>query len=225
MKSLSHLLLVCLVPVLVFQSVSCSGPAYREIRRPAPGGGYYVQRIRIEPKEAARLKKLKQKEKKEEAAPVPVDDGSWWRGDGVEGKPSMKISLSEQKVYFMKGGVVVGMSPISSGREGYGTTPGKFRVIEKDIDHKSNLYGDYVDAKTGEIVKKEVDVRKDKRPPGTKFDGANMRYFMRITGAIGMHEGYLPGYPASHGCIRLPTKMAEIFYHASSLGTPVEVVR
>lgn len=223
MKSLSRLLLpVCLAPVLLLQSVSCSGPQYREIRRPAPGGGYYVQRIRIEPQEAARRKKEK---KKKEEAPAPVDDGSWWRGHGVEGKPSMKISLSEQKVYFMKGGLVVGMSPISSGREGYGTTAGKFRVIEKDIDHKSNLYGDYVDAVTGEPVKKEVDVRKDKRPPGTKFDGANMRYFMRITGAIGMHEGYLPGYPASHGCIRLPTKMAEIFYHESSLGTPVEVVR
>lgn len=223
MNILPRLLSVSVLGALIFNTVSCSSPEYREIRRPVPGGGYYVQRIRVEPQEAARLKKLKkEKDKKKEAG--PVDDGSWWRGDGVAGKPSMKISLSEQKVYFMKDGVVVGMSPVSTGREGYSTRPGKFRVIEMDIDHKSNLYGDYVDA-TGFPVKKEIDVRKDPRPKGAKFDGANMRYFMRVTGAIGMHEGYLPGYPASHGCIRLPSKMAEIFYRESSLGTPVVIVQ
>jgi lipoprotein-anchoring transpeptidase ErfK/SrfK len=51
-----------------------------------------------------------------------------------------------------------------------------------------------------------------------------MPFFMRFSGAIGMHEGYLPGYPASHGCIRLPKHMAEIFFKAASVGTPVEVV-
>ncbi len=219
MNALRRLSFALLTLTVLFQSMSCSSPNYREIRRPAPGGGYYVQRVRLEPQEEARLKKLK-KAKKEGK---PVDDGSYWRGDGVLGKPSMKISLGEQKVYFLKDGVVVGMSPISSGRESHATRPGKFSVIQKDLDHKSNLYGDYVDS-TGFIVKKEVDIRKDARPKGSKFDGANMRYFMRITGAIGMHEGYLPGYPASHGCIRLPTKMAEIFYRESSLGTPVQIV-
>jgi len=51
-----------------------------------------------------------------------------------------------------------------------------------------------------------------------------MHYFMRVVGAIGMHEGYLPGYPASHGCIRLPTNMAAAFYHATPHGTPVQIV-
>tara|TARA_R110002049_G_scaffold170429_2_gene337053 strand:- start:183 stop:515 length:333 start_codon:yes stop_codon:yes gene_type:complete len=51
-----------------------------------------------------------------------------------------------------------------------------------------------------------------------------MRYFMRITGGIGMHEGYLPGYPGSHGCIRLPSDMARIIYNATPYGTPVAVV-
>lgn len=221
MNALRRLSFSLLILTVMFQVVSCSSPSYREIRRPAPGGGFYVQRIRLEPQEEARIKKQKKDKKKKGDA--PVDDGSYWRGDGVEGTPSMKISLGEQKVYFMKDGVVVGMSPISSGRESHATRPGKFSVIQKDLDHKSNLYGDYVDA-TGVIVKKEVDIRKDARPKGAKFDGANMRFFMRITGAIGMHEGYLPGYPASHGCIRLPTKMAEIFFRESSLGTPVQIV-
>jgi hypothetical protein len=219
MKYICRLSVWLLLSSLLLNTLSCSSPAYREVRRPIPGGGYHVQRILLDPQEQARLKKLK-KSKNQQG---PVDDGSYWRGDGVEGRPSMRISLSEQKIYFMKGGQVVGMSPISSGRESHATRPGKFKVIEKDIDHESNLYGDYVDS-AGFIVKAEVDVRKDRKPAGTKFKGASMRYFMRVTGAIGMHEGYLPGYPASHGCIRLPTKMAQIFYQESSLGTPVEIV-
>lgn len=222
MNKLTRLVVPLASLALLVGAVSCTTNNYREIRRPAPGGGYYVERIRIDPVDKARLKKEKKDKKKK--ADKPIDDGSYWKGDGIEGSPSMRISLSEQKVYFLKDGLIVGMSPISSGRESHATRPGKFRVIEKDIDHKSNLYGDYVDAETNAIVKKEVDVRKDARPKGAKFDGANMRYFMRVTGAIGMHEGYLPGYPASHGCIRLPTKMAEIFYHQSSVGTPVEIV-
>lgn len=217
MNPLSRIFFALTTLTVILHSVSCSGPTYREVRRPAPGGGFYVQRIRIEPQEQAKLKKAKKKK-----SDAPIDDGSYWRGDGVVGKPSMRIALAEQKVYFMKDGMVVGMSPISSGRESHATRPGKFRIMEKDIDHKSNLYGDYIDG-TGLILKKEIDVRKDARPKGGKFDGANMRYFMRVTGAIGMHEGYLPGYPASHGCIRLPTKMAEIFYRESSVGTPVEI--
>ena len=47
-----------------------------------------------------------------------------------------------------------------------------------------------------------------------------MPFFMRITGGVGMHEGYLPGYPASHGCIRMPGKMAEIFFYQRRVGHP-----
>ncbi|MDZ4287450.1 MAG: L,D-transpeptidase family protein [Prosthecobacter sp.] len=154
---------------------------------------------------------------------APRDD-SFWEGDNVPGSPSLRINLSEQRVYFYKGGHLVGMSPISSGREGYGTTAGKFYISEKDLDHKSSWYGEYITPE-GDIVMHEVDNRKDACPPGAKFDGANMRYFMRINGPIGMHEGYLPGYAASHGCIRLPSHMAAAFYEATPLGTPVVIVR
>jgi lipoprotein-anchoring transpeptidase ErfK/SrfK len=50
-----------------------------------------------------------------------------------------------------------------------------------------------------------------------------MPYFMRVTGGIGMHEGFLPGYAASHGCIRMPGFMAERFFENVSVGTPVTV--
>lgn len=156
------------------------------------------------------------------AAPVHTDTISYWEGDGVAGPPKIVIDLSDQVARYFKGGQLVGVSQISSGREGYGTTTGRFRVTEKDIDHRSSIYGSYVDA-GGQIVNGDVDVRKDPKPPGTRFLGASMRFFMRINGGIGMHEGYLPGVPASHGCIRMPTRMARIFYEATPHGTPVEV--
>jgi lipoprotein-anchoring transpeptidase ErfK/SrfK len=77
----------------------------------------------------------------------------------------------------------------------------------------------------GNVVKKDVELGKDPKPPGSMFKGAPMPYFMRITGGVGMHEGYLPGYPASHGCIRMPGKMAQIFFSNVELGTPVTVDR
>lgn len=151
------------------------------------------------------------------------DNFSYWDGDGVQGPPSIEISLGEQKAFFFKGGELVGVSAVSAGREGFGTPVGNYKIIEKDRHHKSNLYGDYVDAVTGEVVVKDIGVRTDPRPPGTVFDGARMPYFMRIVGGVGMHEGFLPGYPASHGCIRLPGFMASAFFHHVEIGTPVSV--
>ncbi len=150
-------------------------------------------------------------------------DSSFWHADDVPGKPLVRIDLGEQMVYLYKGGQLAGGSPISSGKEGYDTRPGRYRIIEKDIDHKSSIYGDYEDMQ-GNVVMQNIDNRKDPRPPGTRFEGAKMYYFMRIYGGVGMHQGYLPGYAASHGCIRLPGHMAERFYHAVPMGTPVVVV-
>lgn len=152
------------------------------------------------------------------------NDNSFWYADNMRGKPSVVINLYEQMVYLFKGGELAGGSPISSGSEGYDTRPGRYTVIEKDIDHKSSIYGDYEDY-YGNVIMTNIDNRKDQRPPGTRFEGAKMYYFMRIYGGVGMHQGYLPGYPASHGCIRLPGHMAEKFYREVSLGTPVSVVR
>ncbi|RYD79519.1 MAG: hypothetical protein EOP84_12930 [Verrucomicrobiaceae bacterium] len=151
------------------------------------------------------------------------DNVSYWDGDSVSGSPRVRISLSEQKAFFFKGDELVGVSAIATGREGFDTPTGRYKIIQKSKDHKSNLYGDYVD-RDGNVVKKDVDVRKDKKPPGAIFDGAKMPYFMRIVGGVGMHEGFLPGYPASHGCIRMPGFMAESFFAHVEKGTPVEIV-
>ncbi|MGB8341654.1 MAG: L,D-transpeptidase family protein [Chthoniobacterales bacterium] len=156
------------------------------------------------------------------ASTAPVDNVSYWDGEGVPGKPSIKISLSEQRAYFYKGGQLVGISQLSTGREGLDTPAGNFKITEKDIDHASSIYGDYVDANDNVVVP-NVDKRKDPKPPGTHYKGAPMPYYMQIAPGFGLHGGYLPGYPASHGCIRMPEFMAEDFYNSVNIGTPVTI--
>jgi lipoprotein-anchoring transpeptidase ErfK/SrfK len=133
------------------------------------------------------------------------------------------VSLSKQRAYLMNGDEIAIDSPISSGKRVGSTPTGRFNIMEKDKDHRSNLYGDFKDS-AGRIVRAGVSVRIDSAPSGTRFVGAPMQYFMRLTGdGVGMHVGILPGYPASHGCIRMPVQAAEMFFHKVKLGTPVEV--
>jgi hypothetical protein len=152
----------------------------------------------------------------------PRDTVSYWDGDHASGSPSIKISLGEQRAYFYKSGVLVGVSQLSTGREGLNTPTGNYKIIQKDKDHVSSLFGDYVDA-SGKVVKPNVEIKKDPKPPGTHFQGTPMPYFMRIVSGTGLHAGYLPGYPASHGCIRMPEFMAEDFFKSVSVGTPVTI--
>jgi lipoprotein-anchoring transpeptidase ErfK/SrfK len=156
------------------------------------------------------------------SAAAPQDNVSYWDGDSVPGKPSVKISLGEQRAYFFKGGKLAGISQLSTGREGLNTPLGKFAIQQKDLNHVSSKYGDYVD-QFDQVAKPNVELGVDPKPPGTHFKGAPMPYFMRITGGVGMHAGYLPGYPASHGCIRMPEFMAENFYRSVGVGTPVTI--
>ncbi len=152
------------------------------------------------------------------------DNVSFWDGDSVQGNPFILIRLGEQRAYFYKGEELVGVSAISTGREGFATTTGKFKVIQKSKDHVSSQYGNYVDKTTGEILVKDADRSKDPMPKGAIYDGAKMPYFLRIVRGIGMHAGFLPGYAASHGCIRMPEFMAEAFFNNAPMGTPVHVV-
>ncbi len=151
------------------------------------------------------------------------DNISYWDGDHVPGAPRVRINLSEQKAFFFKGDQLVGISLISTGREGFQTPGGEFKIQQKNKDHVSSVFGDYVDAATGAVVKKDIDRRVDPMPRGAKYDGAKMPFFMRINGGVGMHAGFLPGYPASHGCIRMPMFMAEAFFRNVSVGTPISI--
>ena len=147
---------------------------------------------------------------------------AYWNGDRVAGSPKIVVSLSDQRAYFYKGKRVIGESNISTGRKGYETPPGKYRVIQKDEHHVSSIYGDFV-GKDGRVVKANVSAREDQAPPGTQFVGAKMPYFLRFTRGYGMHAGFVPRYRASHGCIRMPAEMAKHFFNAAELNTPVVV--
>ena len=153
-------------------------------------------------------------------APGPMP--SYWTDEEVSGAPKIVIQLSEQRAFFFKGKRVIGESNISTGRKGFETPPGKYRVIQKDENHASNLYGHYVNA-AGEVVKENVDVTKDSAPPGTEFRGARMQFFLRFTRGYGMHAGFVPRFRASHGCIRMPAEMAKHFFEAADENTPVIV--
>ena len=133
------------------------------------------------------------------------------------------VSLAKQRAYLLAGDQVVIDSPISSGKRGHSSPTGSFTVLEKDADHRSSIYGDFVD-RAGRIVRAGVSSRIDSAPSGTHFVGSPMKWFMRLTDeGVGMHVGILPGYPASHGCIRMPGEGAKLFYDRVKISTPVRV--
>ena len=156
----------------------------------------------------------------------PEDSVSYWDGDGVPGNPHIEVHLEQQRAFYYKGDQLVGVSQVSTGKEGYDTPTGTFKVLQKDKDHRSSLYGDYVDAHDQNTkVKENVEAGKDPRPPGTVFLGSSMPFFLRVTNGVGLHTGYLPGVAASHGCIRMPGFMAENFFNNTPLGTPVTITK
>lgn len=139
------------------------------------------------------------------------------------GNARVLVSLSKQRAYLLSGNEIAIDTPISSGKAAGMTPSGSFHVQEKDPDHRSSIYGDFVDGQ-GRVVRAGVSSRIDSAPSGTHFQGSSMCYFMRISEGVGLHAGYLPGYPASHGCIRMPNDIAPMFYQRVKVGTPVEVV-
>jgi lipoprotein-anchoring transpeptidase ErfK/SrfK len=139
----------------------------------------------------------------------------------VRAQTAVEIDLRRQRAALIKNGQVVMTTPIASGRYGHLTPTGSFTILDKEVNHYSSMYGKIVDRYGNTVV---ADADADMRvPAGGKFIPAPMRYFMRFEGANGMHAGYLPGYPASHGCVRLPEQNAIAFFNSVEVGTPVTV--
>jgi hypothetical protein len=117
-----------------------------------------------------------------------------WQPDRSPGGPLViVVSLPEQLVHIYRGGVEIGQSNCSTGRPGHRTPTGVFTILEKQRQHVSSLY-----------------------------KGAQMPNMERLTwGGIALHAGSLPGYPASHGCIRLPMRFSALLYEATHLGAVV----
>jgi lipoprotein-anchoring transpeptidase ErfK/SrfK len=107
------------------------------------------------------------------------------------------ISIADQQLTVYNGGVQIAQAPVSTGTPGHSTPMGVFTVIEKQRWHRSNLYS-----------------------------GAPMPFMQRITwSGVAMHAGLLPGYPASHGCIRMPPEFAMRLYGMTKMGARVIIAR
>jgi hypothetical protein len=109
---------------------------------------------------------------------------------------SITVSLPDQRAYVYRDGAMIGMTTVSTGARGRATPVGDYTILQKKPFHRSNLYSN-----------------------------APMPFMQRLTwSGIAMHAGHLPGYPASHGCIRMPRAFAEQLYSLTDLGVSVSVV-
>lgn len=146
----------------------------------------------------------------------------WWNINPSQKVTKLEIVLSEQKLYVYQGERLAAIAPICSGTKDHPTPLGRFAVINKEILHRSNKYGCFVDS-NGKIIYANATVGMTP-PAGLHYEPADMPFFLRLTDdGVGLHGGYLPGYAASHGCVRLPKSFAQDLYPLVSLGTPVLV--
>jgi hypothetical protein len=118
----------------------------------------------------------------------------WLPQIAPEGPVVVVVSVATQRAIVYRNGVPIGIATISTGKDGHETPTGVFTILQKKVEHVSNLYD------------------------------APMPYMQRLTwGGIALHAGNLPGYPASHGCIRLPIDFARKLYGVTTLGITVVV--
>ncbi len=137
------------------------------------------------------------------------------------------VDLDAQRAYFYAQSTLAAATSIASGRKYFRTETGDYTVGQKDLLHRSSSYGDFI-SPSGKTLLRDVQNGFDPTPPGAHFQGALMKHFLRFhhqghPTAMGFHRGDLPGYPASHGCVRLPAKMAAWFYDQAPRGTPIYV--
>ena len=119
----------------------------------------------------------------------------WAPQAAPEGPMLLIVNLSTQRALLFRNGVPIGASTVSTGKPGHSTPTGVFTVLQKQIEHYSS-----------------------------KYDRAPMPYMQRLTWyGVALHAGNLPGYPASHGCIRLPKDFAKFLYSATSVGMTVVI--
>ena len=157
------------------------------------------------------------------AKPKPLFE---WFGEGVEGAKSVKIDIDQQKAFLYRDGKEVGWTTVATGIYSHPTPTGSFKVLEKTVAKKSNLWGKIYNS-SGKISVSDAKAGRDSVPEGGRFEGASMPYWMRLTGdGVGMHQGPIPrpGKRASHGCIRVHSGFVKTLYAFVDIGTPVSVV-
>jgi lipoprotein-anchoring transpeptidase ErfK/SrfK len=145
----------------------------------------------------------------------------WYDYDN--GKPvSVHINLDQQIATYKRGSQEIGWSFVATGKEGHSTPTGQYRVLEKQVDKYSNIYG-WMEDQFGNVTNGDAKAT-DKPLAGERYVAAPMPYWMRLTNyGIGMHAGLIPkpGETASHGCIRLPHDFVPQLFEVVKVGTPV----
>lgn len=151
-----------------------------------------------------------------------------WKNEAVLSRTNpanshVHIDLAKQRGRLMNGEEVAMDYPICSGRRGHETPSGEYVILEKVVDKRSNRYGRIYDVEDN-CVNSDADITKDPIPEGGRFEGASMRYWMRLTNdGVGHHIAPVRRYPASHACIRGPGGAIPIVYDKVKLGTKVTV--
>jgi len=142
----------------------------------------------------------------------------------TSGNSKLQINLTNQRVKLFSGDQLALESQISTGTEGHRTPTGTYSILEKKVNKKSNRYGKWVNASSGETLVSNGDSHK--KPSGNaEFRGTAMPYWMRVTWrGVGMHIGYVPLYAASHGCIRVPREVQPLIFSKTQVGTPIEIM-
>ncbi len=139
------------------------------------------------------------------------------------GNISIEIARAEQRGLLLVDGAIAMDFPVATGKRSHPTPAGSFTIIGKQKDYASNLYGKIVDP-AGTVLVSDADTRVHAVPEGASFVAAKMPYWMRLTNTgIGLHVGYVPGRPASHGCIRLKREVAVKLFELTKIGTPVTI--
>jgi len=133
-----------------------------------------------------------------------ADRESYWAGESATGPARIVINIGQQKLYYYRGGKLVGISAISSGREGHDSPVGNFKVRKKEKQHASNLYGDFVDA-SGTVVVKNVDATKDKPSAGCHFQCSSMPWFMEFAPGSACTPAFCPASRIRTAAFAFPT--------------------
>jgi hypothetical protein len=159
----------------------------------------------------------------EAAKPKPLYE---WHGDIAGGPKSVKIDIDQQKAFLYRGDREVGWTTVATGIYSHPTPTGNFKILEKTVSKRSNLWGKIYSV-SGKVAVADARAGRDEVPEGGRFEGASMPYWMRLTGdGIGMHQGPIPrpGRRASHGCIRVHSGFVRRLFDFVEIGTPVSIV-
>jgi lipoprotein-anchoring transpeptidase ErfK/SrfK len=127
----------------------------------------------------------------------PLQPGEFaWQPQMSTGGPMMVlVNIKDQMAYVYRNGLRIGRTSVSTGKKGHETPTGVFTILQKNADHHSNLY-----------------------------NNAPMPFMQRLTwDGVALHAGNIPGYPASHGCVRLPYEFSKLLFDATTMGVTVVI--